>query len=244
MDPEAYRAASALLWDGRGGPRRGPRPTLSLATIARAGVALADADGLPAVTMQAVAEALGVTKMALYRYVPGKAELVALMVETGMGDPPPLDTGAGWRGRLDGWARELCARFLAHPWSLAATVGVRPMGPNELAWLESAVAALDGTGLHGGERLDVVVTLTGHVRSLAEQVVAVGTGTPEAGMADALGALLAGRADRFPALAAALASAAAHAAHDQALDVGLGLILDGVDLLVTRRRAADGRRAN
>jgi hypothetical protein len=40
-----------------------------------------------------------------------------------------------------------------HPWLLDATIGPRIVGPNELGWLEEAVATLDGTGLNGGERM-------------------------------------------------------------------------------------------
>jgi AcrR family transcriptional regulator len=77
-----------LLWNEPAPPKRGPRPTLTLPMIAAAGIELADEGGLDAVTMEAVAQRLGLTKMALYRYVPGKAELVALMVEAGIGAPP------------------------------------------------------------------------------------------------------------------------------------------------------------
>lgn len=91
----------ALLWGARPQPTRGPKPALSLERIAQAAVQVADADGLAAVSMQRVATELGVTKMALYRYVPGKAELIALMVDTAAGQPPLLDRGAGgWRAQL------------------------------------------------------------------------------------------------------------------------------------------------
>lgn len=71
---------------------------MRLDAIAAAGIDIADRDGLSAVTMQRVAERLGVTKMALYRYVPGKVELVALMIDLGIGEPPRLATIAGgWR---------------------------------------------------------------------------------------------------------------------------------------------------
>jgi AcrR family transcriptional regulator len=77
--------------------------------------------------MQRVADALAVTKMALYRYVPGKVELVALMIDIGIGEAPRLGriTG-GWRPKLDQWARQMFSRFSQHPWALEATVGARP----------------------------------------------------------------------------------------------------------------------
>jgi AcrR family transcriptional regulator len=229
----------ALLWDRPAAPRRGPRPALNLEAIGQAGTGIADADGLAAVTMQRVAAALGVTKMALYRYVPGKAELVALMIDLAIGEAPRFDGAAGdWRLRLDRWARQMFGRFCRHPWALEVTVGARVIGPEELGWMEEAVAALAGTGLAGGEMLDVVATLAGHVRAIAQQRSALADGRPEQAMAAAITGLLHGRQERFPALTAALGSAAEHGSQDNALDFGLACILDGVGLLIASRAPA------
>ncbi|MEV4623230.1 TetR/AcrR family transcriptional regulator [Asanoa sp. NPDC049573] len=222
-----------LLWEPSPGPRRGPRPAFTVDDIARAAIAIADADGLGAVTMQRVADRLGVTKMALYRYVPGKAELVALMLDLGLGDPPARGD-KGWRAALDAWSRALFEEFAAHPWAIEAAVGARVMGPNELGWLEEAVAALTGTGLDGSEMLDVAVTLVGHVRSLAQQTAGSPADT-EAALDEAIAGLIQGREDRFPALAAAIAEARAGGKQDQALDFGLARILDGVGTLIAHR---------
>ena len=94
----AQAGAIALLWDQSVSARRGPKPALSLEAIAAAGIGLADADGLAAVTMQRVAAALSVTKMALYRYVPGKAEMVALMIDLAIGEAPRFGGAAGSGG--------------------------------------------------------------------------------------------------------------------------------------------------
>ncbi|MEU8261284.1 TetR/AcrR family transcriptional regulator C-terminal domain-containing protein [Micromonospora sp. NPDC048999] len=220
-----------LLWSTPSGPRRGPRPTLTLAAIARAGIAIADADGLDGLTMQRVAESLDVTKMALYRYVPGKAELVALMLEAAMGEPPPPPEGADWRGQLDDWARQLFDRFRRHPWAHAATIGPRLPGPHELAWLERVVTALTDTGLTGDEQLDVAVLLVGHARNLAQHA-APPTDAPGPNQEAGLAALLRGREERFPALTAALRSPRDG---DHALDFGLARILDGIQALITAR---------
>jgi AcrR family transcriptional regulator len=225
-----------LLWEPTAPPRRGPRPTLTLEAITCAGIAAADAAGIAAVTMQRVAEAVGVTKMALYRYVPGKVELLALMLDAAIGPAPDPRPGASWRETLDAWARELYARFCAHPWGLEVSVGARTIGPNELTWMERAVAALTGSGLDGSEMLDVVVLLTGHVRSLAQQVTAMSS-TPalEHAQGSSLLAVLDGRETRFPAVTAAIGSFQAPAGQGQALDFGLARILDGVGALIDAR---------
>jgi AcrR family transcriptional regulator len=223
-----------FLWGGRLPPTRGPKPALSLDGIADAAIAVADADGLAAVSMQRVAADLGYTKMSLYRYLPGKAELVALMVERGLGEPPEL-SATGWREALTEWTRLLMANFVRHPWSLAATVGARPLGPHELGWMECALSVLAGTPLAGAERLDAMVLLVGHARMLAEQAAVQ---HPEAQLSSAIAVLMAQHGDRFPQLAAAMAEAATAGGQDQAFDFGLARILDGLAALIRSRGGA------
>ena len=213
-----------VLW-GEEKPRsRGPKPSLTLDGIAAAGIAIAASEGLAAVSMQRVAAEVGCTKMALYRYLPGKAELVALMVERALGAPPTLPPD--WRAALSSWTSLLLDGFLRNPWTLPATIGPRPLGPHELGWTEVALAACEGLPLSGSERLDTVATLAGHARSLAAQA-----DLSESGL---LGAMAA-HAARFPALMAAMADATAP---DQAFGFGLGRILDGLDVLITTRKSA------
>jgi len=226
-------ATADLLWGRRTDPRRGPRPSLDLATIAAAGVAIADDGGLAAVTMQRVAERLGVTKMALYRYVPGRAQMVALMTDLGMGTPPRLDEVAGgWRPRLEHWSTQIFTLFSDHPWALEATLGPRVMGPNELGWLEEALAVLSETQLTGDQKLDLVATLLGHVRMLAQQAAAMGGAATEESLSRTMRVVLAGEAERFPSFVEALADPGTEG---HALEFGLRCILDGVASVADRR---------
>ncbi|MGY0235598.1 TetR/AcrR family transcriptional regulator [Longispora urticae] len=237
-----------LLWGPGPRPSRGPKPGLTLARIVAAAIAVADAEGLAAVSMQRVAGDLDFTKMSLYRYVPGKAELTALMVDAAMGPPPDLDPAGepgGWRPRLHTWARALWTAFGRHPWALTATEGVRVPGPNELDWMEVGIAALADTGLTGGEQLDALVTVASHLRGLAHQTMAFPPDRPgatEQQLGTLIAALLAERAERFPALAAAMADAAVAGAapggQGDALEFGLTRILDGLAHLIDRRRTA------
>ncbi|GAA3038124.1 TetR/AcrR family transcriptional regulator [Kitasatospora albolonga] len=225
--------AARLLWGPPPTPTRGPKAALTLELIARAGIVIADAEGLGAVSMQRVAGALGYTKMALYRYVPGKAELVALMAEQAIGEPPE-GASPGWRAALTAWTHGLAEVFAAHPWLLEATLGPRVLGPAELGWMERAVAALEGTALTGAERMDTVAVLSGHVRSLAQQARAADGGSPEARLAAAVGSLVEAHRERFPAAAAAMASVRPEQ-RDAALDFGLERFLDGLAVLIDGR---------
>lgn len=211
----------ALLWGDPPRPTRGPKPAMSVARIAAAGVAVADAEGLAAVSMQRVAGDLGFTKMSLYRYVPGKAELVAVMVDTTVGPPP--QSGAGhWREGLEAWALALFDVFRRHPWVLDATVGARAIGPCELSWMEAAVACLAGTSLTGSQRLDAVATVTGHVRMIAQQAASA---LSEVDIGAGLAGILRTRHAEYPAVTAAFMDTEGR---DDALVFGLRLILDGI----------------
>jgi AcrR family transcriptional regulator len=220
-----------FLWISPSRGKRGPKAALSLDQIADTAIAVADAEGIGAVSMQRVAADLGYTKMSLYRYLPGKAEMVALMVERALTSAPALPSG-DLRAALGEWARGLLGGFIQHPWTLAATVGPRLLGPNELSWMESALRALAGTPLTGGERLDVMVVLVGHARMLAEQAV---SRLSESELSGAMAAVLVDHGEEFPELAAAVAAAAAGDGQDQAFDFGLERILDGVEALIHSR---------
>ncbi|MYV99250.1 TetR/AcrR family transcriptional regulator C-terminal domain-containing protein, partial [Streptomyces sp. SID3343] len=194
-----------------------------------------------------IAAGTGFTKMALYRHVPSRAALVALMVDTALGAPAaPLAPAARpfpgvpageWRERLAGWARAMLAVLREHPWLLAAMPGHRVLGPNETDWIESALVALADTGLAGDEQLDAVFLVVGHVRNVAQQSVSSPTAyrdEPEELMSSMVAGATGEHADRYPALTAAVGSA--EGARDNALAFGLDRILDGLELLIDRRR--------
>lgn len=77
----------ALAWGVAANPQRGPKREMSVERIVEAAVELADAEGIGAVSMAAVAKKLGFTPMSLYRYVSAKDDLLLLMQEEATGMP-------------------------------------------------------------------------------------------------------------------------------------------------------------
>jgi AcrR family transcriptional regulator len=229
-----------FLWRGRSRPTRGPKPALTLEQIADAAIAIADAEGLDAVSMQRVAADLGYTKMSLYRYLPGKAELVAAMVERALGEPPAISPEGEWRAGLTTWARALLTACAGHAWAQEATTGPRPIGPHELSWTEQALRVLPGS-LTGAERMDTVATVAGHVRMIAGhsgrggQPGARSAGSPETQLEASMMRAMTEHADRYPAVAAAMADIAANGGTDEAFSFGLERILDGLEVLIRSR---------
>lgn len=222
-----------LLWEPRGRGARPQRQALTVDRIAEAAIEVADAEGMAAVSMQHVAGRLDVTKMALYRHVASKAELVAVMIESAVGEPPDLTAvPGGWRPRLVRWADLMRETWRRHPWLPAATTGERPTGPREVGWTESAVAALADTPLTGGERMDAVFLISGHIRNTQSSATA---GTQPWTTDKSLREVLHRHRDRFPALFEAATSPGA-TPNDNGWTFGLTRILDGLATLIDSRQ--------
>jgi AcrR family transcriptional regulator len=156
---------------------RGPRPAHSRGEIAAAGIHVADAEGIEAVSLRRVAGELGTGTTTLYRYIASKDELFDLMIDSAIGErEPPAPTG-DWRADLQAIAYESRAMVLRHPW-LATLPATRPaLGPNSLTWLEATYATVDAPDLDPDEVLAQVGTLLTFVRGhvideLAEQEAA------------------------------------------------------------------------
>ncbi len=149
--PEGRRIVE-LLWDPAAATAgRGPKPKTSVSEVARAGVAIADSEGLEALSMRKVAAELGVGVMSLYTYVPGRTELIELMVDRVYADQVSPDPKLAWRARLDRWARENWQLHLDHPWLLDYNSVRLPIGPHVLDVEEALYSALSDTGAAGSE---------------------------------------------------------------------------------------------
>jgi AcrR family transcriptional regulator len=222
-----------VLW-GEGGPAR-RASALSLERIVAAGIALADAEGVAALSMARLAESLDSKPMSLYRHVSTKDELLIFMTDEASGPPPELPAG-GWRAALDAWARALRAVYFAHPWILQVTLGRPPLEPRQLGWLDRGLSAMAGTGLSERDRFAVVMTVLNYVRGEAQITAILLHGAdPAAGRyAELIEHFV--TADRFPALAAAAAAGIFRVeptGPDDDFAWGLTRILDGVASLVT-----------
>ncbi|MEV0390085.1 TetR/AcrR family transcriptional regulator [Nonomuraea sp. NPDC050643] len=142
-----------LLWRAE---EHGPRQGLSLDRIVRAAIGLADAEGLDGLSMRKVADRLGFTTMSLYRHVPGRDQLVDLMLDEVMGEHPEAAPEGGWRARLESVARQAWQIRTRHPW-IAEVRGTRHLpGPNGVAHYDYMLSTLTGTGLRPSEVIAVI----------------------------------------------------------------------------------------
>ena len=198
--------------EGAGAVRRGRPRRLALPDVVAAAVALADGDGLDAVSMRTVAARLGAGAMSLYNYVPDKEALIAAMIEHVSGEQRlPTGPSGDWRADLSVLAREQRALLHRHPWLVDALSHRQPLGPNALAALEFAAAALAPTGQPASTRLETFALLTGFVVNVvrteladdaARSASAADSGRRQRELLELLELLASGR---YPHVAAALA---------------------------------------
>lgn len=239
-------ASLERAWGLRERPGKGPRPTLTLARIVDAAVALAAAEGMEAVSMGRVAKELGVSTMSLYRYVTAKEELYILMADAGVGTPPVPSggEGAGWRELLSEWAYAQRAVAMANPWILRIPITAPPVSPNQLAWMERGLAALADTGLDEGEKISTIILIGGFVRNeatmaadMTDAIVKSGV-APDQVMAQYVRTLrLMTGPDTHPAVTRLLESDAFTGSEEPDFQFRFGLdrVLDGLAALISSR---------
>ncbi|MET0672235.1 MAG: TetR/AcrR family transcriptional regulator [Microbacterium pygmaeum] len=225
----------ALAWGVAADPQRGPKREMSVERIVDAAIEIADADGIAAVSMSAVAGRLGYTPMSLYRYVTAKDDLILLMSEAASGLPPDaIRESEGWRARLTALFDAQVEMYLRHPWILDIPINGSPTTPNSAAWMDVGLESLEGTALDEQERLAVLLLVTGQVRWYGMILASYARLTRESGLTPAqitereaglYSALI--TADEFPALRRAVDAGVFRSDADP-FRFGLARILDGI----------------
>lgn len=236
-----------LLWRATTDSPRGPRRGLSVDAVVEAATALADAEGLAAVTMRRVAQTLGVVPMTLYTYVPGKAELIDLMLDAAYAAMPRVDTsGQPWRDRVTAIADANKALFEQHPWAAAVSTTRPPLGPGQLAKYDHELSALDGLGLDDVMMDDCLTYLLAFIQASARAAADARAAQQDSAMDDqawwnANAPLLAKVVNEQTYPTAVRVGSAAGEAHGSAYDpdhayaFGLQRVLDSLSTLIERR---------
>ncbi|MEU1958972.1 TetR/AcrR family transcriptional regulator C-terminal domain-containing protein [Nocardia sp. NPDC019304] len=231
-----------LLWRVRSEPGtgRGPKQRSSVEAVVAAAIEIADAEGLAAVTMRAVANRLGLTPMATYTYVPGKSELIDLMLDAVYARMERADlTGLPWRERVALIAAENRAMLARHPWVAYLPTTRPPLGPGLAAKYDHELEAFADLGLDDVAMDAALTFVLGFVTSVARIAIDSARAAADSAMSDEqwwerAAPVLAQAFDarRYP-LAARVGTAAGQAhdaaySADHAYEFGLTLVLDGL----------------
>ncbi|GAA3285816.1 winged helix-turn-helix transcriptional regulator [Dactylosporangium vinaceum] len=125
-----------------------PEEAAIRAGLVRAAIAVADREGLAALSMRRVAMECGQPSVWLLTYVRDRDRLVALMSDSVFAaHPPPAHPAGDRRARLESVCRLQWAMYRRHPWLAVAVSFHRPHGtPHVAAHTDWAVAAVTGAG--------------------------------------------------------------------------------------------------
>ncbi|WP_328362528.1 TetR/AcrR family transcriptional regulator [Streptomyces sp. NBC_00457] len=231
-----------LLWDTGRRPSRGPKPGLSVDQIVEAAVRIADADGLEALSMRRVAAELGTGTMSLYRYVPGKGELLDLMLDrVQKPSENPADLGDGdWRSALEALGRATLDLYRRHPWLLQVNQTRPILGPSALDGMEKVLTLIRPMGLSDPELVSAIIMIDGYVVGAARTQLYQQEAERRTGLTDAefwqaqvptLEKVLA--SGRYPVMASL--SEDTFGPDFDHFEFGLQRILDGLEVFVARR---------
>lgn len=133
------------------------RMPLSRERIVAAAIAFIDENGLPGLTMRRLGEVLGVEAMSLYRYVPGREDLLDAVVESiieQMRDDDDVIEAPedGWQDFLQRLAHGVRRVALAHPKAFPLVASRPPEAPwlrpplRSLEWVERFLGGLEQEG--------------------------------------------------------------------------------------------------
>jgi AcrR family transcriptional regulator len=177
----------ALLWSSQ---TKAGRSGLTLKNIVEAGIKIAGGEGLEALSMRAVAEKLGVGTMSLYTHVPGKTELVDLMLDSVYAQlyesvETPAQQAGDWSDAMRFIARRNWELYRKHTWLLQLNPGRPALGPHMLVKYEAELRPLDKLGLSDTEMDAALTLILTHVEGCARAQAAVERTRRDSGLSDA-----------------------------------------------------------
>ena len=215
---------------GNGKRRIGARAGLTRSLVLEAAMALADAEGLDALTMRRLGERLGVEGMSVYRHVADKSDLLDGLVDLVYAEihlPPP--TGP-WRAWLRHRAVAVHAALEAHPWATALMESRVHPGPGVLGHHEAVLVVLLGAGFDGASATRAYNLLDSYIYGFAVQQANLPFGTADelAEVGEEMLATL--PMDAYPSLFR-VARELLDAGFDYAseFEAGLDLVLDSIE---------------
>lgn len=221
--------------------QRKSREPLSHERMLEAAVAVADTEGLQALTMRRLAADLGVEAMSLYYHLPGKESLLDGLADAVLDEIDAAVSHLGTTGDEIDWRTSLRQRFLAarevmlrHPWA-PGLIGSRTTVPVKVyAYYDKILATLIGAGFSYRIAHRALHAFGSMALGFAQEIFSP---DPGEGSVDIAEAELAAMAEALPHLTA-MVMAETHDAADPTLgwcdgqvefEFTLTLLLDGLE---------------
>ncbi|TCN50753.1 TetR family transcriptional regulator [Rhodococcus sp. SMB37] len=168
------KKTQTIVWDRTDGTR-GPAPSHSRDEFAAAAMELASEGGLPSVSTRRIAQKLGVSQSAVYRYVSGADDIFDIMVDATVGE---IDLDVPLRGEaiddLIALARRAKSVHVKYPWLLDLPVESMRVGPRTIDFLEYALRAMASVDVPGNVKMQTIAVLNALVQQFARAEVSGG----------------------------------------------------------------------
>jgi hypothetical protein len=193
--------------------------------------------------MRRLATDLDVAVMSLYRYVPGKDELVLLMAESVFGEVPlPDGAGTDWRGQIEAVVRAQWAMVKRHPWLPSVTSFTRPMMvPAGMAQTDRIMGVVRGLGFDSASALHITVALAGLMLGVGASVQLEAEAQRETGVSSDEWMERQPQPAGFPHLESIAEVPGYDMSLDAVFETGLGLLLDGLAQRLPQKRVRSSR---
>ena len=196
-------------------------------------LAVADGEGIEAVTMRRLGRELGVEAASLYHHVNGKNQILDGLVDLVAAEIELPDPSTEWREAVSQRARRTRAVLLRHPWAVSLMASRNTPGPATLGLLESGIRAFREGGFSIPAAAHAISTLDSYVHGFVLQEVNLPF-RDESELATMTTAIMdAFPAAAFPYLFELTVEHVLRPGYDygREFDSGLTLVLDGVAAL-------------
>lgn len=210
-----------------------PRAQLTRDRVVLAGLQIADASGVDAVTMRRVGQELGFEAMSLYRHVAGKDDLLNGMLDVVLAEWDLPSDEEDWARAVRASALSVHAALRRHPWAARLLMSGSHLRPARLDYMDRLLGTLRRGGFDAETTYHVYHLLDGHIFGFSLWEIAY---TSSAADEELVARVMASVPwDEYPHLTEHRDQHMADGAHREvsAFEVGLDLILDG--LQSTRR---------
>ena len=216
--------------------------TLTRDRVLRTALALADDQGLEALTMRALGDALGVQAMSLYNHVANKDAILDGIVDLVVSEMEVPSAADPWKDAMRKRCSSAHAVLLRHPWACGQLARANT-GPAMIRYVDATLGCLHGAGFSLEEADRAWNALDSHVFGFTLQKLNFPF------KADEYAAVAAGylpflSKDQFPTmylLTERVATGAYNGLHD--VEFGLDLLLDGLERRLGSASHPPGRAA-
>ena len=207
-----------------------PRVPLSRQRALQVAVALADAEGIGALTMRRLAQEVGVEAMSLYHHVPNKDDILDGMIDIVFSEIELPAIGTDWKTAMRRRAQSARTVLARHPWAISLMESRRAPGPATLRHHDAVLRCLRQGGFSIELTAHAYSVLDSYIYGFAQQEAGLPLNTPAETKEVADGIMQHLQPDDYPYLIELMTQHALRPGYDYGneFDFGLELILDGL----------------